>query len=80
MSRAEDSSAVGLSGKRAKVVWKSFQAARPSSALRVSLPSFGAMAWPLRSGPLDEGIGGVFEDGFCLFISTLCSTSGSEDW
>jgi hypothetical protein len=47
---ASCSSSVGLSGKRAKVVCKTFHAARPSSALRllVSLPVF--CTWCLRSG------------------------------
>lgn len=80
MFKAEDSSAVGLSGKRAKVVWKSFQAARPSSAFRVSLPSLGAMAWPVRSGPLGEGEDGMSEEGFCLSTSNLCGRPGSEEW
>lgn len=75
-SRAEDSSAVGLSGKRAKVVWKSFQAARPSSAFRVSLPNFGAIAWPVRSEPLAEGASG--EDCFGM-VERGCWTPGSEE-
>lgn len=79
MSRALDSSAVGLSGKRAKVVWKSFQAARPSSAFKVSLPSLGAIACPLRSGPLVDGEEGVFEVGFCGFAERGCCTAGSEE-
>jgi hypothetical protein len=44
---------VGVSGKRAMIVWKSFHEARPSSALAVSLPSLGAIALPGRLLPAD---------------------------
>ena len=36
-------------------MWKSFQAARPSSAFSVSFPRCGIIALPVRT---DEGIGG----------------------
>ena len=47
-SSAEDSADVGLSGNFAIVVWRSFQAARPSSALMVSLPILEEMTAPFR--------------------------------
>ena len=41
---------MGVSGKRAIIVWKRCQEERPREALRVSLPSLGAIAWPVSMG------------------------------
>lgn len=46
------SSSVGLSGNFAIVVWNSFQAALPSSALTVSFPIFPIMASPFKVSSL----------------------------
>ena len=66
-SKAADSEGVGLSGNFAMVVWRSFQAARPSSAFMVSLPILEEMVGPLsREGSIcgeDEGLVGVGVDG-----------------